>query len=228
VKARLIESREIAPNTRHFEFEAPDWKAAFVPGQFLSVTATIGEDEITRAYSIVSPPDGNRFALCANLVQDGFLSPFLFALTPGDQIDFKGPYGAFILRRPVSDSIFVATGTGIAPFRSMLLSQLEANPDRRFTLIFGVRHDYGLLYHDELASLAKTHPNLDYRPTLTRPPDHWTGRTGRVQQHTLEALGDRRDVDVYICGLREMVDDMRAKLKEIGLDRKRIIYEKYD
>ena len=71
MKARLIESREIAPDTRHFEFEAPDWKAAFVPGQFLSVTATIGEDEITRAYSIASPPDGKRFAFCANLVREG-------------------------------------------------------------------------------------------------------------------------------------------------------------
>lgn len=83
MKARLIEWREIAPNTRHFEFEAPGWHAAFVPGQFLSVTAAIGDDEITRAYSIASPPDGNRFALCANLVQDGRLSPFLFLLNPG-------------------------------------------------------------------------------------------------------------------------------------------------
>lgn len=228
MKAYLVESREIAPATRHFEFESPEWKAAFVPGQFLSVTATIGEDSITRAYSIVSPPDGNRFALCANLVQDGHLSPFLFSLRSGDEIEFKGPYGAFILRRPVSDSIFVATGTGIAPFRSMLLSQLAAHPDRRFTLIFGVRHEQGLLYHAELTALAETHPNLEYRPTLTRPPEHWTGRTGRVQPHLMQALGDRRDVDVYICGLREMVDDVRAKLKEIGLDRKRIVYEKYD
>ena len=228
MKARLIEAREIAPNTRHFEFETPDWNAAFVPGQFLSVTAKIGEDDITRAYSIVSPPDGKRFALCANLVQEGYLSPFLFSLRPDDEIDFKGPYGAFILRRPVSDSIFVATGTGIAPFRSMLLSQLKAWPERRFKLIFGVRHERGLLYHDELSALAETHPNFSYLPTLTRPPDHWIGRVGRVQQPTIEALGDRRDVDVYICGLREMVDDVRSKLKEIGLDRKRIIYEKYD
>jgi len=228
VKARLIEARKIAPSTRHFEFEAPDWKAAFVPGQFLSVTATIGEDDITRAYSIVSPPDGNRFALCANLVQDGHLSPFLFSLSRGDEIDFKGPYGAFILRRPVSDCIFVATGTGIAPFRSMLLTHLSAHQDRRFTLVFGVRHERGLLYHDELSALAKMHPNFDYQPTLTRPPDHWTGRVGRVQQPAIEALGDRRDIDVYICGLREMVDDVRLKLKELGLDRKRIIYEKYD
>jgi ferredoxin-NADP reductase len=228
MKARLVQAREIAPNTRHFEFESPEWKAAFVPGQFLSLTATIGEDDITRAYSIVSPPDGHSFALCANLVQDGHLSPFLFSLNPGDEIDFKGPYGAFILRRPVSDSLFVATGTGIAPFRSMLIANLAAHPDRCFTLIFGVRYEHGLLYHDELSRLAENHPNFDYRPTLTRPPGHWTGRVGRVQQPTIEALGDRRDMDVYICGLREMVDDMRAKLKELGLDRKRIIYEKYD
>jgi ferredoxin-NADP reductase len=228
MKARLIQSREIAPGTRHFEFETPDWDAAFVPGQFVSVTAKIGDDEVTRAYSIVSPPGGNRFALCANLVQSGHLSPFLFGLDSGGEIDFKGPYGAFILRRPPSDSIFVATGTGIAPFRSMLLSHLNANPNHRFTLVFGVRHEHGLLYHDELTALAQAFPNFDYRPTLTRPPDHWTARTGRVQRYVLEVLGERRDVDVYICGLREMVDEVRTQLKEIGLDRKRIIYEKYD
>lgn len=228
MKAVLVSSREIAPNTRHFEFECPDWNAAFVPGQFLSLTHTFGDDEITRAYSIASPPDGHRFALCANLVDSGYFSPFLFSLTPGKEIDFKGPYGAFILRRPVSDSIFVATGTGIAPFRSIIHAKLREHAGHRFTLIFGVRHEYGLLYHDEFLALARESNNFDYRPTLTRPPDSWTGRKGRVQQHALDLLGERRDMDVYICGLREMVDDMRSNLKERGLDRKRIIYEKYD
>ena len=64
MKARLTGWREIGPNTRHFEFESADWNAAFVPGQFVSVTQAIGEDEITRAYSIASVPGGGRFALC--------------------------------------------------------------------------------------------------------------------------------------------------------------------
>src|SRR6202041_1800117 len=115
-------------------------------------------------------------------VQEGRLSPWLFSLSPGGDMDFKGPYGAFILRRPVSDSIFVATGTGIAPFRSILLSKLREHPDRRFTLIFGVRYEEGLLYNDEFRSLAEACPNFEYRPTLTRPPQSWTGRVGRVQQ----------------------------------------------
>jgi ferredoxin-NADP reductase len=228
VKARLTGAREIAPYTVHFEFEALDWNAAFVPGQFLSLTHDIGEDEITRAYSIASPPDGGKFALCANLVPDGHFSPFLFGLKIGDEIDFKGPYGAFILRRPVSDSIFVATGTGIAPFRSMLLAKLAEHAERSFTLIFGVRHEEGLLYHNEWLRMARESSNFLYIPTLTRPPSTWTGATGRVHGYALEALGNRRDVDVYICGLREMVDELRLKLKELGFDRKRIIYEKYD
>jgi ferredoxin-NADP reductase len=228
MKARLVESREIAPNTLHLEFEPVDWKAAFVPGQFLSLTRQIGENEITRAYSIASPPDGGRFALCANLVPEGRFSPFLFGLHEGDEIDFKGPYGAFILRRPVGDSILVATGTGIAPFRSMLQAGVQEHANRRFTLIFGVRYERGLLYQDEWLTMAREHANFEYRPTLTRPSESWRGLTGRVQPHLLQTLGDRRDLDVYICGLREMVDDVRSRLKEMGLDRKRIIYEKYD
>ena len=142
----------------------------------------------------------------------------------GDEVDFKGPLGTFVLRRPAADSLFVATGTGIAPFRSML----HAQPDRKITLIFGVRHAHSLLYHDELQALADRNPDFIYQPTLTRPPEDWTGKTGRVQQHTFDALGDRQDVDVYICGMKEMVDDLRTQLKARGYDRKRIIYEKYD
>ena len=226
--AKLLGFRDLAPGTRHFEFESQDWPAAFVPGQFLSVTQQIGEDEITRAYSIASPPGGNRFALCANLVGEGHFTPFLFHLNPGDEIHFKGPYGAFIPRHALSDSIFVATGTGIAPFRSMLLSDLRRRSGQRFTLIFGVRYEEGLLYHNEWKALAQDWPQFEYRPTLTRPGDAWTGYAGRVQQLVMDSLGERRDVDVYICGMKEMVDDLRAQLKARGLDRKRIVVEKYD
>jgi ferredoxin-NADP reductase len=228
MRARLLHSREIGPNTRHFVFESPDWTPAFVPGQFLSFTRQIGEEEITRAYSIASPPGGSEFSLCANYVADGRFTPSLFGMKAGDEIGFRGPYGAFILRRPVSDSIMVATGTGIAPFRSMLLAQLHEHPDRHFTLIFGVRYEEGLLYDSEFQRLAAEYPNFDYQPTLTRPSPSWSGRTGRVQPHVLECLGARRDVDIYVCGLREMVDELRASLKAADVDRKRMIYEKYD
>lgn len=224
MKARLTGWREIGPAARHFDFEAADWDGVFAPGQFLSLTAQVDGEEVTRAYSIATPPGGRQFGLCANLVPDGRFSPWLFSREAGDEIDFKGPYGTFTPRASGSDSILVATGTGIAPFRAMAGGALPGN----CTLIFGTRHENGLLYDEEWRALEASRPGFSYRPTLTRPGAEWAGRTGRVQPHVFEALGERRGVDVYICGMREMVDDLRAQLKAAGLDRKRLIYEKYD
>jgi NAD(P)H-flavin reductase len=192
------------------------------------LTHNIGGKEITRPYSIASAPDGNQFALCLNLVEDGLFSPWLFSLKPGDEIETSAPLGYFVLRNPERDVIFVATGTGIAPVRSMLEAWLGQDDPRKLTLIFGVRHEHGLLYREEFEELAAKHSNFRFWPTLSRPTESWTGRTGHVQKHLAEAIGERRDLDIYICGLAAMVDDVRTQLKAMGFDRKQIIYEKYD
>ena len=214
---------------RHFTFEAPEVEQlSYFPGQFVSFTHAIDGKEITRAYSTASPPNGNRFELCLNRVQDGFLSPFLFAMQPGDALEMTGPLGYFTWRQPVRDSILVATGTGIAPFRGMLQAYLPSGGAREITLVYGVRFEQSLLYQGEFESMALKYPNFKFVPTVSRPTETWTGNTGHVQQHALQMLGDRRDMDVYICGLKLMVDDLRQKLKALGLDRKQIIVEKYD
>ena len=94
----------------------------FVSGQWLSLQQVKPQgEELTRAYSIASPPgEDPRFALCLNRVQDGFMSNFLCDMIEGEEIRWQGPFGDFILRPPMRDTTFVATGTGVAPFRSML------------------------------------------------------------------------------------------------------------
>ncbi|MBI1791275.1 MAG: FAD-dependent oxidoreductase [Acidobacteria bacterium] len=229
MRARLLEWRELAPETRHFVFEALDVESlAFVPGQFVSFTAPITGKLITRAYSLAAPPQGRKLELCLNRVQEGRFSPYLFDLQPGAEVDMTGPYGTFVPRQPVSDSVLVATGTGIAPFRAILPDLLARDSRPQVTLIFGVRYERGLLYRAEFEEFARAHANFRFRPTLSRPEPSWQGRTGHVQPHLLETIGRRRDMDVYICGLKEMVDDMRAQLKAAGLERRRIIYEKYN
>lgn len=228
-RARLTGWQELAPEVRHFVFETEDGAPLeFTPGQFVSFSADIGEKRITRAYSLAGPPAGSRFELCLNRVEDGLFSPYLFDLAPGAVVDMKGPLGGFVMRSPVSDSVFVATGTGIAPFRAMIPAAVHAAPERHFTLLFGVRHEHGLHYRDEFERLAREHANFVFWPTLTQPGPAWTGRTGRVQAHLPEAVEERRDIDLYICGLKAMVDSVRAMLKEMGFERRRIIYEKYD
>lgn len=226
-EARLLEWRELAPGIRHFVFEAPA-PVSFAAGQFVSFSGVFEGRSVTRAYSIVSSPDGRRFDLCLNLVQDGIFSPFLFSLSPGASVWMKGPYGAFTYRSPAADSVLIATGTGIAPIRSMLLDRLPQDSQTRYTLLFGVRYEHGILYRDDFELLAREHPNFRFWPTLTRPGGQWTGRTGRIQSHLTEAVGERRDLRIYVCGLKCMVDEMRSLARSWGFDRRQIIYEKYD
>ncbi len=229
MQAKLVEVFEIAPDVKHFVFETLEGEPfPFLPGQFVSVSELVNGKQITRAYSIASAPNGNRFELCLNRVNDGVFSPYMFELKSGDAVDIRPPLGYFTLRTPPSDVILIATGTGIAPYRSMLLTEL-AKHERRFTLVFGIRHEPSIMYRGEFELMERDHPeHLRFWPTLSRPDPSWKGRTGHVQKHLDEAIGDRRDVDIYLCGLKLMVDDVRSRLKELGFDRKRIIYEKYD
>jgi ferredoxin-NADP reductase len=229
LQARLIGWRDLAPEVRHFEFEVANaHEFRFIPGQFVSVKELVDGKEITRAYSIASAPDGLRFALCLNRVPEGLVSPKLFAMTAGEEIEIQEPLGYFTLRHSGKAAVFVATGTGIAPFRSMLLAaSLEQSGP--ITLLLGARYAHGVLYREEFEMLARRHAHFRFLPTITRPDENWSGATGRVQAHVDEVLAaDVEKPDVYICGLKEMVDDVRALLKQRGFDRKQIIYEKYD
>ncbi|MGC2196332.1 MAG: FAD-dependent oxidoreductase [Terriglobales bacterium] len=233
VTANLIKSTPLSEFTKHLEFEvqgAP--RFGFVPGQWLSLTHTKPDgEELTRAYSIASPPDGNRFAFCLNRVQDGFMSNYLCDLEPGAKISGLGPFGNFILRPPLRDTLFIATGTGIAPYRSML-QWLFADPshhqDQRFWLLFGSRHAKDIYYNDEFLRLAAEHKNFDYLPTLSQGESGWKGLRGYVQAHVAGIVTGRTDMPVYICGLDKMVRANRELLKSLGWDRKSILYEKYD
>jgi ferredoxin-NADP reductase len=232
--ARLLGSTPLSEFTKHLEFEVCEVpRFGFVPGQWLSVKAMApSREEFTRAYSIASPPDGDgRFAFCLNRVQDGFMSNHLCDLPEGAEIIFQGPFGDFILRPPLRDTLFIATGTGIAPFRSMLhwlLAERERHQGHNFWLLFGARTERDIYYRDEFERLAAAHANFRFLPTLSRGPADWRGLRGYVQEHVKEIVGQRTDMNAYICGLDKMVRANRDLLKSLGWERSSIRYEKYD
>jgi len=232
--ARVLRSTPLSEFTKHIEFEVTGLPHfGFVPGQWLSVkTTTPGGEEMTRAYSIASPPTENgSVAFCLNRVQDGFMSNYLCNLEVGETISFQGPFGDFTLRPPLRDTVFIATGTGVAPFRSMLhwlLAEKERHQDRQFWLLFGARRQQDLYYRDEFEQLAMEHGNFHFQPTLSRAEEDWPGLRGYVQQHLGEIVGMRTDMHAYICGLEKMVQANRDLLKTLAWDRKSIRYEKYD
>jgi NAD(P)H-flavin reductase len=227
--AKLIETFDLGPGIRHFRFEVPDVESfEFVPGQWVSMTELVNEKKVTRAYSLASLPEANRFEICLNKVEDGLFTPYLFSLKPGDTVPTKGPVGAFTLKSKEREAIFVATGTGVVPFRPMLSQAGYLENGAKATLIFGARYAEGLMFRSDFEALAERFEGFSFVPTVTRPGEGWQGRMGRVQPLLWELLGDRTDVDVYVCGLNEMVESVREELKLRGFDRKQIIVEKYD
>src|SRR5436190_15265882 len=232
--ARLVRSVPLSEPTKHLEFEMEEGpRFGFVPGQWLSLKQTRPDgEELTRAYSIASPPaDNSRFALCLNRVQDGFMSNFLCDMKEGANISCQGPFGDFILRPPMRDTIFIATGTGIAPFRSMLhwlLSDPARYEGKQLWLLFGNRTEPDIYYHAEFLRLAREHENFHYLPTLSRATPDWQGLRGYVQEHVPGIIAGRAEMHAYICGLDKMIKANRDLLKSLGWDRKSIRYEKYD
>lgn len=232
--ARLNRTVALSERTRHLEFEVLNVpRFGFVPGQWLSFRAhEPNGDEVTRAYSIASPPSNDRrFALCLNRVQDGFMSNHLCGLQAGAEISFEGPFGHFTLRPPPGDTIFIATGTGIAPVRSMLhwlLANASRHQGHQLWLVFGSRGEQDIYYHDEFLQLAAEHANFHYLPTLSRGGPHWQGLRGYVQERVGGIVQGRTDMRAYVCGLGPMVTANRELLLRLGFDRQSIQYEKYD
>ncbi len=234
LSARLVRSVSLSEFTKHLELEVQGVATfGFVAGQWLSVKVRAPDgEEYTRAYSIASPPSVNgHVSFCLNRVQDGFMSNYLCDLAEGSEITFQGPFGDFILRPPLRDTVFVATGTGIAPFRSML-HWLLAEPDRHrgheFWLLFGARTEQDLYYREEFERLAAEHANFHFLPTLSRGRPDWRGLRGYVQEHLKSIVGTRTDMHAYICGLDRMVHANRELLKSLGWERTSIRFEKYD
>ena len=159
------------------------------------------------------------------------MSNYLCDLQEGAEIRGQGPFGNFILRPPLRDTIFIATGTGIAPYRAMLhwlFADESRHQNKKFWLLFGSRYETDLYYHNEFQQLATRHVNFNYLPTLSRGGPEWKGLRGYVQEHVPQIAGKRTDMHAYICGLDKMVSANRELLKSLGWDRKSILYEKYD
>ncbi len=232
--ARVVHAVSLSLQTKHLEFEiSGTTHFGFVAGQWLSFKTNKPDgEEITRAYSIASPPgEDSRFALCLNRVQDGFMSNYLCDMKEGEEISCQGPFGDFILRPPLRDTVFIATGTGIAPFRSMLhwlLADPKRHQDKQSWLLFGNRTESDIYYHAEFLDLAARHANFHYLPILSRGAAEWQGLRGYVQEHAPGIVQNRTDMHAYICGLDKMIKANRELLKGLGWDRKSILYEKYD
>ncbi|WP_254545841.1 ferredoxin--NADP reductase [Halomarina pelagica] len=181
------------------------------PGQYV----TLRYRDVSRPYSIASSPNADETELCVRRVPDGTLTPWLCDdLEPGDNLAIRGPNGEFLLESPSErDLVFLATGTGVAPFKSMIDYVFEEGwdehgGDRRDVWLFlGAAWEDDLPYRDAFAALDDERENFHFVPTLSREGylTDWEGETDYVQYALTKYLdagavaGDLpTDLDAYL------------------------------
>lgn len=230
---RLVRSRMLSSNVRELEFRRVDEAPfEFQAGQWVSLVLPLPDGEGRRAYSIASAPDGSpSWSLAITRVESGPGSTYLHELAEGAVVRVVGPQG-FFTRTAQTPSLFVGTGTGVTPLRSMIVDALARGDQSPLVLLFGVRTAADRLYVEELADLSARHENLRVHYTLSRADDAWTGKRGYVQAHVeslwreLEAAGPPH---AYVCGLERMVGAVRDLLrKQMGVPRQQVHSERYD
>jgi CDP-4-dehydro-6-deoxyglucose reductase len=229
----VVAARALTHNVRELTLDAgADFR--FVAGQWVSLRIALDNGEfVSRSYSIASAPraDG-RFEIAVTRVEGGPGSTALHALDVGATLEASHAQGFFTLEPLARPALFIGTGTGVAPLRSMLRAALaDREAEARLTLLLGVRSERDLLYGDEFSALSREFAGrFRFVPTLSRATDAWSGRRGYVQTHARELVSELGgDVDAYICGLQRMVKEVRAVLKgELGFARERIHSERFD
>jgi len=229
-------------NTKRFfirvdELDSFDFKA----GQFVTLDLPIHEQKNRRwrSYSIASWPDGsNIFELIIVFLEGGAGSTYLFnEVKVGSELSFRGPQGIFTLPQPIETELFfICTGTGIAPFRSMLnFIRLHDISHQNIYLIFGCRTKKDFLYYDEMKALETDLNRFQFMPTLSR--ENWDGPMGYVHNlyeetcnknnEACENQANLKPSDFYLCGWKAMIDDAKKKILDMGYDRKSIHLELY-
>jgi Na+-transporting NADH:ubiquinone oxidoreductase subunit F len=213
---------------------------SFTPGQYAQlVVPPYGEvkESVQRAYSMSSTPqDPSHIELLVRLVPGGIATSWVHRfLKVGDTVETIGPFGEFGIRDTKAVMVFVAGGSGMAPFKSMLnhMAQTGAWTDREIWYFFGARSKRDMFYLDEMAALQEKFPNFHFVPALSepKPEDEWTGPTGLITNvlgsYFQEKMPKDKPMEGYLCGSPGMIDACIKVMSANGIGQDSIFYDKF-
>jgi ferredoxin-NADP reductase len=231
--AKVVKKEFLNKDTVSLWFEPMECDFKFLAGQFVMIKFAdpAGTEEVlTRAYSIASAPiENGQFELCVGVIPGGKGSNMLANLEVFECIEMKAPYGVcYIKPKNKNNLIMVATGTGIAPIKSILEDLAKHKDSRKIDVLFGVRTEADLFYLKQLKDLAENLEDSSIMLTLSQPGPLWTGHEGRVTAHLDSIAFDPLITDFYICGNGSMIKEVRNFALEAGIEKKNIHVEIFD
>lgn len=217
--AKLVKVKKLSPRVKFFEFDLGK-KFDFNPGQFVMLS----KGEVKRAYSLASQPGKKTIELCITIVPGGKMSTSLDKMQKDTKIKISGPYSKFglgALHRK-NDLVFIAIGTGVTPMRSLLNYLLKNGFKNKITLIYGFRYEEDFLFKTEFKKLAKDYSNFELVLMASRPKDvkNWKEGVGRVTAKLNDYIDSK--TDFFICGLAQMIKDIKILLEDKGVKKEKI------
>ncbi|MBD3279403.1 MAG: hypothetical protein GF390_01685 [Candidatus Pacebacteria bacterium] len=227
--AKLEDKIVYNPKFTHYFFELiKPHRLQFQAGQYVSIP--VNDQGLRRSYSICSTPSiEHGIEIVVDLTPGGPGSQFFQNLQLGQQISFLAPLGDFVLTAPSTQQplILVATGSGIAPFRSMILHLLQDQHDSRpLILYWGLRHAEDMIWQDEFQELSEHFSNFQFHPVLSQAPTEWPLCRGRVTD-CLALHQQPAQAHYYLCGSQAMIKDVKAILQQQNVAEQAISHEKF-
>lgn len=203
----------------------------FEAGQYINIFVDVKGIRTSRPYSISSSPAQTAYYdITIRRVDDGFVSNYLLdEVKPGDELVSSGPSGVFHYN-PIfhgDDLVFIAGGSGITPFMSMMQEVADKNlSTRRIHLIYGCRDHCDVIFQDRINAIVSRHPNISFTLVVSDPPENYQGRTGFITAKLLqELLGDLSQKTFYLCGPELMYNFFLKELDKLGIRKKQIRVE---
>lgn len=235
LEGTLVEKTKMTDSVYSFKFTINNGETLnFKAGQYVILHIPQEDGKLQRRlYSIASPPsDNTQFELIIELVSNGVGSNFLLDKKVGDVVKIQGPAGMFTLQDGDEDITFLATGTGIAPIRSMLYDILQKQPLRNVTVYWGFPYFKSMYLFEEFNALAKEHNNVTFFACVSREdsldtinPEHQTCfKLGRITSD----LNFNPNTHYYICGSKNMVESVKELLYSNDIPKENVFFERFN
>jgi len=221
------------PSTKTFRLTAAGrWLPPFIAGQYISLFVEVGKIRTSRAYSISSPPNQTAFYdITVRRVENGLVSGFLLdRVKIGDRLESSGPAGNFYHNPIIHDNtvVYLAGGSGITPFMSMIREIVQRGMDRTVYLFYGNRGDADMIFHEELAAIGKKVKKFHYIPVIEKPAAGYAGKCGFITAELMKGvLKKTGDKTYFICGPQGLYDFCLPEMESMGIPRRKIRREMF-
>ena len=241
---KTILSKKIQLNSNtylyHFDLLEPK-EIIFEPGQYVILKVPSDKGPVSRLYSIASSNNNkNSFELIVGLIPGGLASNYLFSLTEKTEVIFQGPAGLFKLRENDRKKIFMVTGTGIAPIRSILISKIKDQiskmqiKNQKYYLFWGLKNYKDVYLFNELRQFNNLTICLSREQDLNMisEQDRKHFQIGHVdscfiKQFNNETMEQLNNYEFYLCGGRLVVESLKQFLLAKNIPLESIIFEKF-